>query len=278
MPSAYQKRDLRLLFCDCTVPVHTPRSTREAPRDLAWTGGADKHPASRRRIVEVAARVLPVGGGSNIVNAHVFTAERRERLRHIVCWLWPWTSKLRASADQNAASRPTDEAAPKGALVVRSRREERPPRREEAMSGERRDHQTCVKNIGAHAQNAARFASRMLSILSMRSHMPRCFSSISSHARGSHRSCADFARAVRGAERRWSIERMPEAEREVSGRRLQKERTSAMLYSERQHARSARPWQFGRRFRKILRWKGMQFCLCTHRRSPWRQAAAKPWV
>ena len=155
MPSVYRKRDLRMLFCDCTVPVHTPRSTREAPRDLAWTGGADKHPASRRRMVEVAARVLPVGGGSNIVNAHVFTAERRERLRHIVGWLWPWTSKLRASADQNAASRPTDEAAPKGALVVRSRREERPPHREEAMRGERRDHQTCVKNIGAHAQNCA---------------------------------------------------------------------------------------------------------------------------
>ena len=34
---------------------------------------------------------------------------------------------------------------------------------------------------------------------------------------------------------------MPEAEREVSGRRLQKERTSAMLYSERQHARSSAP-------------------------------------
>ena len=58
---------------------------------------------------------------------------------------------------------------------------------------------------------------------------------------------------------------MPEAEREVSGRRLQKERTSAMLYSERQHARSSAPAAVWPKMKENPQMEGYHPPLCSHR-------------
>ena len=102
-----------------------------------------------------------------------------------------------------------------------------PPRDDD----EQRARQRRAKNIGAPPKHSAHRASFVLSVLSKRAHMPRCFSASAGVHAHAHVVCSVFARAVSPNTSRESVARLLEAEPVVCPRAWQKTRTSGMLSS-----------------------------------------------